>query len=161
MRAPRYRQKLGPVPFNLNAPEWIDDESFTIERHLYWAPGPLPGLVDEVMSMPLRRDRPLWEMWICQEPEDNRFALIGKAHHCMVDGLAAVELGSLLLDLTPEAQEPPADPWSPEPEPGGERLLVRGVRDLLAAEAACCGRPCGSPPRRPAPPARSPGARRA
>ena len=75
-------------------------------------------------------------MWVCQEPEDNRFALIGKAHHCMVDGLAAVELGSLLLDVTPEAQEPPADPWNPEPEPGGERLLVRGVRDLLATEAA-------------------------
>ncbi len=136
VRAPRYRQKLAPVPFNLNAPEWIDDEGFAIERHLYWAPGPLPGLVDEVMSMPLRRDRPLWEMWVCQEPEDNRFALIGKAHHCMVDGLAAVELGSLLLDATPEAQEPPADPWNPEPGPGGERLLVRGLRDLLAAEAA-------------------------
>ena len=104
MRAPRYRQKLAPVPFNLNAPEWVDDESFAIERHLYWAPGPLPGLVDEVMSMPLRRDRPLWEMWICQEPEDNRFALIGKAHHCMVDGIAAVELGSLLLDTSPEAR---------------------------------------------------------
>jgi WS/DGAT/MGAT family acyltransferase len=136
VRAPRYRQKLAPVPFNLNAPEWVDDESFAIERHLYWAPGPLPGLVDEVMSMPLRRDRPLWEMWICQEPEDNRFALIGKAHHCMVDGLAAVELGSMLLDLSPESEAPPPDAWDPEPEPGGERLLARGVRDLLTAEAA-------------------------
>jgi WS/DGAT/MGAT family acyltransferase len=134
-RAPRYRQKLAPVPFSLNAPEWVDDESFSIERHLYWAPGPLPGLVDEVMSMPLRRDRPLWEMWICQEPEAGRFALIGKAHHCMVDGLAAVELGSLLLDPTPDPESPAAEAWSPAPEPGGERLLVRGVRDLLAAEA--------------------------
>jgi len=135
VRAPRYRQKLAPVPFNLNAPEWVDDESFAIERHLIWAPGPLPGLVDEVMSMPLRRDRPLWEMWICQEPEDNRFALIGKAHHCMVDGLAAVELGSLLLDTSPQSEAPPVESWSPEPEPGGERLQVRGLRDLLAAEA--------------------------
>lgn len=61
-RAPRYRQKLAPVPLALNAPEWVDDEAFSIDRHLYWAPGPLSGLVDEVMSTPLRRDRPLWEL---------------------------------------------------------------------------------------------------
>jgi diacylglycerol O-acyltransferase / wax synthase len=133
VRAPRYRQKLAPVPFNLNSPEWVDDEAFSIDRHLFWAPGPLHGLVDEVLSMPLRRDRPLWEMWICEEPEECRFSLIGKAHHCMVDGLAAVELGSLLLDPTPEPEAPDAEAWSPSPEPGGERLLVRGVRDLLAA----------------------------
>jgi WS/DGAT/MGAT family acyltransferase len=134
VRAPRYRQKLAPVPFSLNSPEWVDDEAFSIDRHLFWAPGPLHGLVDEVLSMPLRRDRPLWEMWICQEPEEQRFSMIGKAHHCMVDGLAAVELGSMLLDPTPEPEEPDAEAWSPAPEPGGERLLVRGVRDLLATD---------------------------
>ena len=127
VRAPRYRQKLAPVPFNLNAPEWVDDESFAIERHLYWAPGPLPGLVDEVMSMPLRRDRPLWEMWICQEPEDNRFALIGKAHHCMVDGLAAVELGSLLLDASPEAGGAARrSPGAPSPSPAASGCWCAG-----------------------------------
>jgi WS/DGAT/MGAT family acyltransferase len=133
-RAPRYRQKLAPVPLGLNAPEWVDDEAFSLDRHLYWAPGPLTGLVDEVMSTPLRRERPLWEMWICQEPADKRFALIGKAHHCMVDGLAAVELGSLLLDPTPEPVECEPQEWQPTPKPGAERLLVRGMRDLLAAQ---------------------------
>jgi diacylglycerol O-acyltransferase / wax synthase len=133
-RAPRYRQKLAPVPLELNAPEWVDDEAFSIDRHLYRAPGPLAGLVDEVMSTPLRRDRPLWEMWICEQSAQERFALIGKAHHCMVDGLAAVELGSLLLDPTPEADECEPDQWSPAPEPSAERLLMRGVRDLLAGQ---------------------------
>ena len=133
-RAPRYRQKLAPVPLGLNAPEWVDDEAFSIDRHLYWAPGPLAGLVDEVMSAPLRRDRPLWELWICEDPPGKRLAIIGKAHHCMVDGLAAVELGSLLLDTTPEPAEYEPDPWRPAPEPSAERLLVRGVRDLVAAQ---------------------------
>jgi diacylglycerol O-acyltransferase len=135
-RAPRYRQKLAPVPLALNAPEWVDDEAFSIDRHLYWAPGPLASLVDEVMSMPLRRDRPLWEMWICADAPNQRLATIGKAHHCMVDGLAAVELGSLLLDPTPKPPECEPDEWHPAPEPSAERLLVRGLRDLVGSQTA-------------------------
>jgi diacylglycerol O-acyltransferase / wax synthase len=130
-RAPRYRQKLASVPLGLHAPEWTDDHAFSVDRHVYRAPGPLHDLVEEVMSMPLRRDRPLWEMWICQDTGEEGFALVGKAHHCMVDGLAAVELASLLLDPTPEPAPCEPDGWRAAPEPGAERLLVRGVRDLL------------------------------
>jgi diacylglycerol O-acyltransferase len=140
-RAPRYRHKVAPVPLELNAPEWVDDEAFSIDRHVYWAPGPLPGLVDEVMSAPLRRDRPLWEMWLCEDPVGERLALIGKAHHCMVDGIAAVELGSLLLDPTPEPDECEAAEWHPAPEPSSERLLIRGLRDLTQAQLGLL-RPC-------------------
>jgi WS/DGAT/MGAT family acyltransferase len=86
------------------------------------------------MSLPLRRDRPLWEMWVCENPSREQFALIGKAHHCMVDGLAAVELGSLLLDDTPQPAEREPDEWSPSHEPSSERLLLRGMRDLAAAQ---------------------------
>ncbi len=129
--APRYRQKLAEVPLGLYAPEWTDDRSFSVDRHVYWAPGPLDDLVDEVMSIPLRRDRPLWEMWICEDAEAGRLAIVGKTHHCMVDGLAAVQLASLLLDPTtePAAYEP--DGWSAGPEPGDETLLARGLLDLL------------------------------
>lgn len=133
--APRYRQKLASVPLGLHSPEWIDDPAFSIDRHVYWAPGPLDDLVDEVMSIPLRRDRPLWEMWICEEAAKGRFAIVGKTHHCMVDGLAAVELASLLLDPTPEPVAFQAEDWRAEPEPGNERLLARGVRDLLGQQA--------------------------
>ncbi len=133
-RAPRYRQKLATVPLGLHSPEWIDDPAFSVDRHVYRAPGPLSVLVDEVMSMPLRRDRPLWEMWICEEPHNERFAIVGKAHHCMVDGIAAVELGSLLLDPTPEPVACDQHSWSPASQPGAERLLVRGARDLLGQQ---------------------------
>jgi diacylglycerol O-acyltransferase / wax synthase len=139
-RAPRYRQKLATVPLGLHAPEWIDDQAFTVDRHVYRAPGPLDDLVEEVMSMPLRRDRPLWEMWICENARERQFAIVGKSHHCMVDGLAAVELASVLLDATcePVGCEPPGaselGTWHAAKEPSGEWLLARGLRDLLAQQ---------------------------
>jgi WS/DGAT/MGAT family acyltransferase len=128
-RAPRYRQKLAPVPFGLHSPEWIDDPGFSVDRHVFRAPGPLRDLVDEVMSIPLRHDRPLWEIWICEDVGERRVAIVGKVHHCMVDGIAAVELASLLLDPTPEPLTGELDGWRAEPEPDGTRLLVRGARD--------------------------------
>ncbi len=133
-RAPRYRQRLAPVPLGVRAPEWIDDQAFAVDRHVYWAPGPLHDLVDEVMSMPLRRDRPLWEMWFCEQPEERRFAIVGKTHHCMVDGIAAVELASMLLDPTPQPAACEPENWQPASPPGAELLLARGVRDLLTQQ---------------------------
>lgn len=133
-RAPRYRQKLATVPLGVHSPEWVDDCAFSVDRHVYHAPGPIPELVDEAMSMPLRRDRPLWEMWICEDPENERFAIVGKTHHCMVDGLAAVELGSMLLDPTPEPAVYEPDAWRPASRPRAERLLVRGALDLLGEQ---------------------------
>jgi diacylglycerol O-acyltransferase / wax synthase len=132
--APRYRQKLASVPLGVNAPEWIDDRAFSVDRHVYWAPGPLADLVDEVMSMPLRRDRPLWEMWICENAPQRQFAIVGKSHHCMVDGIASVELASLLLDVTPEPVLFERERWRATPEPSSDELLARGIRDLVGRQ---------------------------
>jgi diacylglycerol O-acyltransferase / wax synthase len=140
-RAPLYRQKLALVPLGVHAPEWVDDPCFSVDRHVYRAPGPLDGLVDEVLSTPLRRERPLWEIWICEEPDTRQIGLVGKVHHCMVDGIAAVELASLLLDPSPE---PPAivdREWHAAPPPSAERLLMRGLRDLLGAQLSVLGGP--------------------
>ncbi len=133
-RAPRYRQKLAPVPLGVNAAEWIDDPAFSIDRHVYWANGSWDDFVDEVMSIPLRRDRPLWEIWVYENEADGEFALVGKAHHCMVDGMAALELASVILDPTTEPIEPEASSWEAEAEPTGESLLARGLRDLLGEQ---------------------------
>lgn len=133
-RAPRYRQKLAHVPLGLNAPEWIDDLDFSVERHVYRAPGPFRDLVNEAMSIPLRHDRPLWEMWICEDGGERPIAIVGKAHHCMVDGVAAVELASLLLDPTPEPSTGELDGWRAEPEPDRVRLLIRGARDRVGEQ---------------------------
>src|SRR5215217_4119531 len=105
-RAPRYRQRLAEVPLGLDDPVWTDDAHFDISRHVRRAEHEDFGaLVDEVMSRPLRHDRPLWELWIADALPDGRIGVVGKAHHCLVDGLAAVELMALLLDVTPEPEQ--------------------------------------------------------
>ncbi|MGH2953287.1 MAG: wax ester/triacylglycerol synthase family O-acyltransferase [Solirubrobacterales bacterium] len=150
-RAPRYRQMLRKVPFGLNAPVWVDDPDFDLSRHVIRAESSrLVDVVDAAMSEPLPRDRPLWQMCIAPRLEDGRVALVGKAHHCMVDGIAAVELGSLLLDPTPEPAPVEPGDWRPRPAPGGLELLVRGALDLVRDElrlAAIPARALASPSR--------------
>jgi WS/DGAT/MGAT family acyltransferase len=132
--APRYRQKLASVPLGLHAPEWVDDPDFSVDRHVYWASGPCHELVDEVMSTPLRRDRPLWEMWFCEDAGNDQLMLVGKMHHCMVDGLAAVELSSLLLDPTPEHSACEPDGWEATPAPNPQGLMLGAARDRLGEQ---------------------------
>ena len=133
--APRYRQRLVPVPLGVHDPMWSDDPDFRIERHVLGAASSDVGEVaDAVMSEPLARDRPLWEMWVVDDPEGGGFALVGKAHHCMVDGLAAVELGTVLLDPEPD----PAAESQPAPEagstPAAVGLLARAVLDRASEQ---------------------------
>ena len=82
------------------------------------------------MSTPLRRDRPLWELWICHDAARHELAVVGKAHHCMVDGVAAVELASLLLDTARRGEPYEPDGWHPQPRPPTQQLLIRGALDL-------------------------------
>jgi WS/DGAT/MGAT family acyltransferase len=123
-RAPRYRQKLLEMPFGLDDPIWVDDPGFELSNHVRQAPhGDFGALVDEVMSTPLEHGRPLWELWISDQLEDGQIGVVGKAHHCLVDGLAAVELMSLLLDVTPEVEAVAPDQWSPAASPRTAELV--------------------------------------
>jgi len=130
-RAPRYRQRLADVPLGLGDPVWVDDPAFDIADHVLCAAhGDFQRLVDEVMSAPLRHDRALWELWIAPQLQDGQFGVVGKAHHCLVDGLAAVELMSLLLDPTrePESGEDDDEVWQPQAGPGALELAADAVR---------------------------------
>jgi diacylglycerol O-acyltransferase / wax synthase len=142
-RAPRFRQRIAPDPLGLNSPLWIDAEDFDPADHIHRsAAEDLPQLADAVLSEPLPRDRPLWEFWIADRLADGRIGLVGKAHHCMVDGLAAVALGTLLLDAEPEA-EPPADDdhhWFPAPTPHALELLARGAWDRTRVQIGLLAR---------------------
>src|SRR5215204_2701797 len=132
-RAPRYRQRIAPDALGLNAPLWIDAEDFDPAEHIHRsAADRLDDLADAVLSEPLRRDRPLWELWIAPELADGRIGLVGKAHHCMVDGIAAVALGSVLLDPEPEPCRDDREAegeWLPAPVPPAIELLARGAWD--------------------------------
>jgi diacylglycerol O-acyltransferase len=150
--APRYRQKLAPVPLGLHEPMWVDDPDFDAADHLLHAEGEdLDPLVDAIFSTPLPRDRPLWQMWIADGLSDGRIAMIGKMHHCMVDGTAVVELGKLILDAEPDAgQRADEEEWAPVPEPSPGSRLARAVADRAADGAALVLAPvriAGSPSR--------------
>jgi diacylglycerol O-acyltransferase len=150
-RAPRYRQMIRPVPFGIHAPEWIDDPDFDVSRHVVRAESDsLSEVVDSCMSKPLERDRPLWQISVAERLDDGRIGLVGKAHHCMVDGVAAVELVSLLFDPQPDAPDPEPDGWKPRAEPAPSGLLGRAVADLTRGGMGLAGlaaRVAGSPDR--------------
>jgi diacylglycerol O-acyltransferase / wax synthase len=136
-RAPRYRQRIARVPLGLNAPIGIDDRSFDVNRHVVASSErQLGDLVDACISQQLPRDRPLWQICIADQLEDGRIGVVGKAHHCMVDGIAAVELGSLLLDPTPEPPREESDGWRARNAPGPGRRLLSGFIDRVLEEAS-------------------------
>ena len=77
------------------------------------------------MALPLDRARPLWEMWLIAGVEQERWGLLCKLHHCMVDGVAASDLLGVLL--APEPRDAPAvrDEWLPAPAPSTARVLAQ------------------------------------
>jgi WS/DGAT/MGAT family acyltransferase len=134
-RGRRFRQRLAPVPLGLNAPLWIDDERFDPRFHIVPATSStLSEVVDDCMSHQLDRSRPLWQLCIADRLDDGRIGVVGKAHHCMVDGIAAVELAALLLDPTPDADPPAPDGWRPAPTPAALTRLAGGVLDQLRGD---------------------------
>ena len=135
--APRYRQRLAGVPFGVHEPVWVDDPGFDPAEHLLPADGDdLSAIVDAVLSTPLSRDRPLWEMWIADSLPGGRIGVVGKAHHCMVDGSAVVELGKLLLDAEPHARDERGAGWTAAQAPSAAERLARAIAARTADGAS-------------------------
>ncbi|QJY47587.1 WS/DGAT/MGAT family O-acyltransferase [Pseudonocardia broussonetiae] len=135
---PRYRQKVREVPARLGLPVWVDDPDFDLEYHVRRSALPAPGtdaqlreLVGRLQGRPLDRDRPLWEIYLVEGLEDGGFAIITKTHHAMVDGLSSIDIGAVLLDLTPEPRPSEPDGWAPASEPSSVSLAVGAVLDQL------------------------------
>jgi len=131
---PRHRQVVRSVPLGLARPLWVDDRHFNLDYHLRRTALPAPGgeeelrrLVARVMSQQLDRAKPLWEMWIVEGLGEGRWAMISKFHHCMVDGVAGVDLLSELLDQQRSPRAPSEGAWIPQPSPEGAELVVRAV----------------------------------
>jgi WS/DGAT/MGAT family acyltransferase len=122
---------------------WVDDIAFDITYHVRRSALPRPGsdaqlaeLVARVQSRALDRSRPLWEMYLVEGLADNRFAVISKTHHAMVDGVAAVDIGQVILDTTPVPRDPPPDTWRPAPEPTWVELVAGAVAESVRRPAA-------------------------
>jgi diacylglycerol O-acyltransferase len=129
---PRFRQKLMEVPFGQGRPVWVDDDRFDLSFHVRLTALPRPGTEDQlralmgrIQSTPLDRRRPLWEVWFVEGVEGDRVALIHKAHHAMVDGVASVDVATLLFDLEPSpADDGEPSHWEPTPAPSPAQLLA-------------------------------------
>jgi diacylglycerol O-acyltransferase len=136
---PRYRQKLAFPRFEMGRPLWVDDPSFNLEYHVRYTALASPGDLDQlrkltarIFSQRLDRSKPLWESWFVQGLEDDRFAIINKTHHALVDGVSGVDLATVLFDLGPvPAERPDAPEWTPNPEPSQAQLVAEGLKGLL------------------------------
>src|ERR671914_554644 len=149
---PRYRQRLAFPRFEMGRPFWVDDPSFNLDYHVRHTALPRPGsedqlrqLVGRIFSQRLDRSKPLWEVWLVQGLEENRFALISKTHHALVDGVSGVDIATVLFDLEPVPAELEGDdPWTPEPVPSDVELVAEGVKGLVRTPFSLAGRALGA-----------------
>jgi hypothetical protein len=137
---PRYRQKLATVPLAQARPRWVDDPGFDVRFHVRDTALPSPGsaeqlrnIVGRVFSQRLDRSKPLWELWLVQGLERNRFAIINKTHHSLVDGVSGVDISTVLLE--PEHERDGERRWRPRPEPSGLALLAEALVERATVPA--------------------------
>jgi WS/DGAT/MGAT family acyltransferase len=139
---PRYRQKLAFPPLVQSRPVWVDDPHFNAGYHVRHTALPDPAgepalrrLAGRVFSQQLDRAKPLWEIWLVDRVGEDRFALVTKTHHALVDGVSGVDIATVLFDLEAEPPEPAEPPpaWYPRPEPSGASLAADAVADAAGA----------------------------
>ena len=131
---PRYCQKLAFIPLE-NHPIWVEEEYLNLTYHVRHTSLPRPGddaqlksLVARVMSQQLDRGKPLWELWIVEGLDRDRFAMILKTHHCVVDGMSGVDLMSVLLSPTPDTTFDEAPSYRPRRPPTTTELLAAELK---------------------------------
>src|SRR5439155_17017915 len=137
-QVPRYRQRVRTVPLHLGRPVWVDDEHFQILYHVRHTAVPAPGgdeqlrnLAGRVFAQRLDLAKPLWEIWLVEGLQDNRWALISKTHHCMVDGVAGMDLATVILERSPDAEVPAPSTWRPKPAPSLVDVVTSGLRSAV------------------------------
>jgi diacylglycerol O-acyltransferase len=145
---PRYRQKLSFPRLQMGRPLWVDDPSFNVDYHVRHTALPRPGderqlkrLAGRLVSQPLDRERPLWELWLVEGLEGGkRFAIVQKVHHCMIDGISGVDLMAILLSPDADAELEPSPPFEPRPPPGALDLLAGEVGRRVTSLVGALGR---------------------
>lgn len=146
---PRYRQRIRQTPAGLAAPVWLDDENFDLGYHVRRTALPRPGsteqlheLVARVLSRPLDRNRPLWEMYLVEGLAEGRVALVTKTHQALVDGIGAIEIGEVLFDDTPDetgVSDLSPSVWVPRREPSTLGMVAGAVNEVVTRPGAIAG----------------------
>jgi WS/DGAT/MGAT family acyltransferase len=139
---PRFRQKLRFVPFDQGRPVWVDDPFLNLDYHVRRTALPAPGseeqlrnLAARIFSQQLDRTKPLWELWLVEGMDGDRFAVVGKSHHALVDGVSGVDITTVLFDLEEAPDHPPVRPpkWAPRPEPTDLSLLRDALQERITS----------------------------
>jgi WS/DGAT/MGAT family acyltransferase len=127
---PRYRQVLKWIPFE-NHPVWVDDHNFDLDYHVRHTSLPRPGTDDQlkrlaarIMAQQLDRSKPLWEFWVVEGLRGDRFAVVSKIHHCMIDGASGVDLAQIMMSFERERKLPEPVSYIPRPAPTDMELVV-------------------------------------
>ncbi|MGH7154262.1 MAG: wax ester/triacylglycerol synthase domain-containing protein, partial [Acetobacteraceae bacterium] len=147
-RIPRYRQRVRFVPHDLAAPVWVDDQHFLLTYHVRSIALPSPGseeqlreLFTTLMAQPLDRNKPLWDMWLIDGLEGNRWALISRLHHCMADGVSTTDITTTILDREPLATTVDVpDDWKPETPPTDAELVQAALAESQRQSQEHAGR---------------------
>jgi WS/DGAT/MGAT family acyltransferase len=147
-KSPRLRQKLANIPW-FDRPVWVDDARFNLAYHVRHTALPPPGderqlkrLVGRILSQGLDRTKPLWETWLVEGLEGDRFAVVSKLHHCMADGMSSGDLSGLLTGATPRETPKPAHRWVPNAAPEAAQLVASEfVRRVTAPLSLLRGSP--------------------
>jgi diacylglycerol O-acyltransferase len=136
---PPLRWRLQEVPLGLDYPYWVDDIDFDLDFHVRELALPSPGSdaqlaeqVARIVSRPLDRAKPLWELYLISGLESGHTAMLTKIHHALIDGMSGAEIMGLLLDLTPDGRDVPTpERWGDDaPPPGDLEMLARGLLGL-------------------------------
>ena len=139
------RYRLIDIPWRLHHPMWMEDCPVDLDYHLRRVEVPGPGgrreldeLIGEIASTPLDRTKPLWEFHFAEGMADDRFALIGKVHHTLADGVASANLLARLMDLSGSAHDEQEDYVTCDP-PSKPALLWEAQLDHFHQMAALPG----------------------
>ena len=126
-----FRRRLAEVPLGLDLPYWVEDANFDIDFHVRHHAVAPPGTneqlaeaVSRIVSRPLDRSRPLWELYVIEGLEGGRIAQLTKVHHATIDGASGALMLALLLDPDPDVRPTgiPAS-WDSEAMPTDAELL--------------------------------------
>ena len=141
---PRYTQRLALVPFNLAHASLEDDPNFNLANHVKFHQLPagtseadLIKAAVQIFEPPLSRTQPLWQIHAFTGLEGGRTGVLWKIHHCLVDGVSAMELTTVAFDFRPDApppEPPPEKPRTPRPVPSLAENLLNAIQDLMDAQ---------------------------
>lgn len=129
------RYELVDIPWKLHHPMWLEKAEVDLDYHLRRVRAPRPGgrreldeIIGEVASTPLNRDRPLWEFHFVEGLAENRFAVVGKVHHALADGVASANMIAKAMDLNGPVQDE-RDLYATSAPPSTAELLRAAGRD--------------------------------